>query len=273
MSVVPRSAIHIFRVNWQNRQVVLDLVRREFRLRYLGSLFGSYWNLIHPVAMIAIFSAIFSQTMRVRIGGAGMEGPLAYTIYLCSGLLAWNAFTDMVLRGTRVFLDNSTLIKKVSFPIEVLPSIVIGSATINFVIAYSIFLLLVLASGAGLSQTLLSIPLIFALQAVLAVGIVMLTSVLNVFFRDIEQILSIGLQMWFWLTPIVYTEQNVPEAFRVILQYNPMYYFISAYHAAVVDKAWPSPEMLAVCAGIAALALVGGAAFMTRFKHDIPDEL
>lgn len=272
--MIPRSAIHVLRVNWSHRDMVLDLVRREFRLRYLGSLFGSYWNIIHPVAMIAIFSAIFSQTMQVRVGGgAAFGGPLAYTVYLCSGLLAWNAFTDMVNRGTRVFLDNGTLIKKVSFPIEVLPSITIGSATINFVISYAIFMVLVQVSGVGMSETLLAVPMIFLLQAMFAIGLVMASSVLNVFFRDIEQVIAISFQIWFWLTPIVYTEQNVPEAFRAVLKYNPMYYFISSYHTVVVEKAWPTGEQWGVCAGLAAVALVAGAAFMARFKGDIPDEL
>ncbi len=270
---LPRSALHIARVNWRNRQVTLDLIARDFRLRYLGSVFGGYWNIIHPVMMIAIFTAVFSKVMPARVAAISKDNAFAYTIYLCAGLLPWNAFIEMVQRGTRVYLDNAGLIKKVAFPTEVLPAIVAGSSSITFFISITLCLLLSVATGFGVASSWLAVPLIFGLQVGMALGLIMITSVLNVFFRDMEQMVSVVFQIWFWLTPVVYLVDSVPDLLRIILYLNPFYYFIEAYHDAIVRHVWPSTNLWLACIGLAAGAVCLGASFLCHFKNDIPDEI
>ena len=255
--------------------MTLDLIKRDIKLRYLGSLFGGYWNFIHPLAMIIIFTAVFSQVMKVRLGsGAGTSGNyFSYTIYLCSALLPWNAFLETVSRGTRTFLENSWLIKKMSFPMELLHTVVAGSAAITFLIAFSLYLLVIFAVGFGVSWPIICLPLIFCIQTVFAIGLGMFFSILNVFFRDIEQVIGILFQVWFWLTPIVYLQDLLPERFKIVLYGNPLFYFAEMYHDVVFRQAWPHWPTMAAMAVLSVLVFFLGASFMCRFKNDVPDEI
>jgi len=271
--ILPRSTIHYVKINWRSSDLVMHLIRRDFRLRYLGSLFGSYWNLIHPITMILLYTAIFSQMMGARLATLGIENRFAYTIYLCAGLLPWNAFVEMVSRTTRVFLDQAPLIKKVSFPIEVLPTVVIASASFNFAIAFGLLLILCLASGVGISEHIVAVPFIFMVQMLLAAGIGMFTAVLNIFFRDVEQVVGIVMQVWFWMTPIVYLKQSVPEGFGKILLMNPMYYLVEMYHQVIVLHQWPDLRYFGIALASSVVVLMLGANFLSRFKSEIPDEI
>lgn len=274
--ILPRSSLHIARINWQKRRVVLDLVKRDVKLRYLGSIFGGYWNFIHPLTMIAIFTAVFSQLMKVKLGpgsGADSGNFFSYTIYLCAALLPWNAFMEMVNRGTRVFQENAGLIKKVAFPMEILGPAVIGSAAITFLISFGIYMLVILGTGYGVSWAIVCIPLIFVIQTIFAAGLGMIFSILNVFFRDVEQVMGILFQLWFWLTPIVYFKEFVPERFRYFFYINPFYYITDLYHDVVFNKVWPHWPTLVGIASFSLLVFFIGASFMCRFERDIPDEI
>jgi len=253
--------------------MIFDLVRRDFRLRYLGSMMGRYWNIIHPLAMIGLYSLVFSHFMAARIGGGNDNNPFLYTIYLCAGILPWNAFSEAIMRGTSSFLENSHLIKKVAFPLETLPFMVAGSAAISFGISLAILVALLLGTSHGIGWPFVMVPVIFALQMIMAQGLGMIGAVLNVFFRDTQQILGIVFQIWFWLTPVVYLPDRVPEAFQYLLKLNPFYYFINIYHDTIVYQRWPNWNHLVFCAGIALVVYCLGASFLTRFVHDIPDEV
>lgn len=279
MAIVGRLAASNGRMalaNWRHRALVMTLIRRDLRVRYLGSLLGKAWNLIHPLSMIAIYTLIFSQLMRARLGDAGANapsGPLAYTIYLCAGLLPWNAFVESLNRGARVFLDHSHLIKKVTFPLEVLPVVASGVASASFGISISILLVLAFAGGQGLTWAILGVPVVLVLQFAFATGLGMALSIVNVYFRDTEQLLQIGLQVWFWMTPIVYVESAVPKILQPVFLVNPMYWFVEAYHRMIFWGTWPDASVLFVCVGLAAVFWVGGNAVFMRCRHGVVDEV
>ncbi len=135
----------MLRALWLYRGFILGSVEREFRGRYLGSLLGSTWAILNPLAMILVYTVIFAQVMKARL--PGVESVFGYSIYLVSGLLPWNLFAEILSRSLSTFIDNGNLIKKSSFPRVSLPTIAIISASLNFVIVFALFLCFLVLSG------------------------------------------------------------------------------------------------------------------------------
>lgn len=266
-----RSVVHMTRTNWQNRQLIKDLIKRDFKLKYLGSILGSYWNFVHPIAMITIYTVIFSQLMHARIGNS--QGPFSFTIYLCAGLLPWTAFSEMVTRGTVTFHENANFIKKVSFPKEILQTVVTGSSLLTLLISMSIYVVLIHLVSSPLTWVVVFLPFALICQILLASGLGMILSVLNVFFRDIQQFISIFFQVWFWLTPIVYLADLIPEKFRFFLLLNPMYYIIKIYQKIFYEKVIPDSRILAMALICAIFMFISGCYTVWHFKDELVDEL
>lgn len=208
--------------------LMVSLTKREFRLRYLGSMLGSYWNLIHPLIMIAIYTIVFSQVMHARLGG--QVGPYSYSLYLCSGLLAWNFMGEIINRGVNTLVDNSSFLKKISFPPLILYGAMIGSAAINFFISFGIFfIVLQFIKPVSLLYLILYFSIVL-LMALFALGIAVTLGCLNVFMRDFQQITAVVFQLWFWFTPVVYLPDIIPTYARKLLYLNPAYVFIEPLH-------------------------------------------
>ena len=254
-----------------NRDLLWNFVVRDFKSRYAGSLMGIVWNVIHPLTSIIIYMVVFSRFMGAKLPGA--SDVYSYSIYLCAGLLPWNAFAEAISRSTTVFLDQAHLLKKVSFPKKLLGASVVLSSFINFLIGYSIFLIFLLLTGHRLGLASLLLPGLLILQFVFAFGLGLILSTLNVFFRDVAQLLSVGLQFWFWLTPIVYLEEILPELARNLVRLNPMYYFIRGYQTLILYNALPPLRLIGTASLLAILALLGGSMVFFQLKDDIVDEV
>jgi lipopolysaccharide transport system permease protein len=261
----------LMRAVWQYRGFVWGMVSREFQARYLHSLLGSAWAVLNPAAMIAIYTVIFSQVMRARLPGA--DDTFAYSIYLCAGLLPWTFFAEVLTRSLSVFLDHAALLKKVSFPRISLPVFLLLSSTVNFVIIFGLFLIVLVALGRFPGWVILALLPLLALQQALALGLGTLLGVLNVFFRDIGQLAAVILQFWFWLTPIVYSTAILPERARTILAWNPLAAPIDAYQQILVAGTWPQwsrfvPHLI----GTALVLTLAFVAF-DRLSGEMVDEL
>jgi len=259
------------RAIWQYRGFVWGMVGREFRLRYRHSLLGSAWALLNPAAMIAIYTLIFSQVMRARL--PGLDDTFAYSIYLCAGLLAWNYFSELVGRCLTVFLDNATLLKKVSFPRSSLPVILLLSSSLNFAIIFGLFLCVLTAVGRFPGWVVFAMVPLLALQQAFALGLGILLGVLNVFFRDVAQLVWVVLQFWFWLTPIVYSTALLPERVRGLFAWNPMARLVGAYQQILLVGAWPEWSQFRLQAVGAALVLVLAFVAFDRLEGEMVDEL
>src|SRR5690606_9605932 len=139
-----------------------------------------------PLALIIIYTFVFGIVMEVKLGGVAGGNKYAFVVFLCAGLLPWNTFTEMLQRGTTVFVDNAHLIKKVRFPLEILQSVVVGSASLNFLIAFGLYLIVIAATGHGISSTILLLPVFLIFQVFFTVGLGMFLAVFNVLFRDVQ---------------------------------------------------------------------------------------
>ena len=260
-----------FRALWDYRAFVLGMVARDFRGRYLGSVLGSSWAILNPLAQIVIYTLIFSQVMRARL--PNIQDPLAYSLYLCAGLLTWNYFVEVLLRSQTVFLEQANMLKKVSFPRVTLPSYVFLSASVNFLIIWALFLAFLLVSGRWPGWVLVALVPLLLLQQTLAVGLGLVLGVTNVFFRDVAQVVGVGLQFWFWLTPIVYPVTTVPEVVRNMIAWNPLYPLVTSYQQIIVEHRWPAWTALWVVAAAAlAVAVLSDTAFR-RLAGPMVDEL
>jgi lipopolysaccharide transport system permease protein len=258
---------------WAYRGFVLGSVKREFQAKYSNAMLGALWSLLSPLAMIVVYTVIFSQVMHNKLPGADPGARFAYSIYLCAGVLTWGLFAEMVARAQGMFLEQANLIKKVSFPRICLPIIVALNALVNFGIIFGLFTLFLLASGTFPGPVFLAILPILLVQLLLALGIGMIAGVLNVFFRDVGQFVTIAMQFWFWLTPIVYPAAILPPEVRPLLDYNPMARLIQAYQQVLVKGAMPDWANLAPVLVLALLLCAFGLRLFRRRAGEMVDEL
>lgn len=262
---------HVFLQLWDYRRFILSGVAREIRGRYLGSLLGGVWAVLSPLAMILVYTFIFSHIMKARL--PGVDTPYAYSVYLCAGLLPWQAFNEVLVRCQGIFTDNANLIKKANFPRLCLPAMVTVTALANFAIVFLIFLVFLALFGLLPGAALLAAIPLLLLQTVFALGLGVALGVIHVFFRDVGQMVSIGLQLWFWGTPIVYPLKVIPENWNWLIELNPMYWFMDAWQSAFTLGVFPSPERLLGLLGFAVVATALGLALYNRHGPYIVDEL
>ena len=257
---------------WGYRQFIASSVQREIQTRYRASLFGAFWTVAQPLALVLIYTVIFGRLLGARLPGHDAV-PYAFSIYLCAGVITWTLFTEMLTRLSTVFLDNSTLIKKTAFPRICLPAIVTGTAMVNFGIILGLYLGFLLWVGHLPGMAFFAvIPLVF-LQILFALGLGILLGTANVFFRDVAQFVGVLLQFWFWLTPIVYPAEIVPERFQMLLALNPLKPLMMAYQRIFLDQQWPDFASLLPLSLVTVGLLAVGLGFFLRRAGELVDEL
>jgi len=227
----------LVRSTWLYRGFIVGSVKREFQSRYRNSLLGALWTVLNPLAMIIVYTVIFSQLMKARL--PGVDNGLAYGIYLCAGILTWGFFAEILGRSQSVFLENANLIKKLSFPRICLPLIVVLNAGVNFAIIFALYLVFLLVTQNFPGWAVFGVLPVLAIQIAFSIGLGIILGVLNVFFRDVGQFIGIFLQFWFWFTPIVYPLSILPESIQPLIAFNPMVPLIGAYQTIFVYGHWP----------------------------------
>lgn len=256
---------------WHYRGFILGSVQREFQSRYRNSLLGALWTVLNPLAMIIVYTVIFSRLMQARL--PGVENDLGYGIYLCAGLLTWGLFAEILGRSQAVFLEHANLLKKLSFPRICLPLVVVLNALLNFGIIIGLFLGFLLVTGNFPGWVILGMLPVLLIQVVFAVGLGIILGVLNVFFRDVGQMTGIVLQFWFWFTPIIYPPSILPESAAALLKWNPMVPLIQAYQGIFVQAAWPQWGSLWPMALISVLLCLFGLSLFRKRAGEMVDEL
>ncbi|MNJ12659.1 Polysialic acid transport protein KpsM [compost metagenome] len=246
---------------WNYRGFVVSSIRNEFITRFARSRLGGLWMIVHPLAQVAIYALILSNVLAAKL--PGLDNTYAYPLYLMAGCLAWNLFSEIVSRNLNLFIENGNLMKKMSFPRITLPVIVVGSALLNNLLLFVAMLVVFAVLGQMPTlQLLWLLPLTLAVVA-LAVGLGLILGVLNVFVRDIGQVVPIVLQVWFWFTPIVYPSSIIPDYLKDSMSLNPMFAIVSAYHQVLVYSQSPDLQQVAITTGVA-LALMALGLFMFR---------
>ena len=256
---------------WAFRSFITGSIKREFQVRYQGTLFGVFWVVAQPLAMILIYTVIFAGFMKPSL--PGHESRFAYSIYLCSGILTWGLFTDMLGRCVNIFVENGNLLKKLRFPKLCLPIIIAASSLLHFAIVMTLFLLFLLFSGNFPGWMLLAMLPVLLVQVAFTMGLGIFLATINVFYRDVNQTIGVLLQFWFWMTPIVYAPRILPSFASAIISWNPIWPLIDAYHTIFLNGQSPVWSSLLYPACLAAIFVVLGFFAFLKLQGEIVDEL
>lgn len=256
---------------WDYRHFVVSSIHNELISRFARSKLGGLWMIINPLAQVAIYALILSNVLAAKL--PGIDNKYAYAIYLMAGLLAWTLFNETVSRCLTLFIEQGNLMKKMRFPRLALPAIVVGSSLVNngllFIAMLGVFLLL----GHHFSIAMLWLFPLTLILVGFSLGIGLVLGVMNVFLRDLGQVVPILLQMLFWFTPIVYPVDIIPEGFRHLLSFNPLYHFTSAYQDIIVYGRSPDFSGVAVISILTCLLLLLSLFLFRRANEEMVDVL
>jgi ABC-2 type transport system permease protein len=223
--------------------VLVNLIRKELKVKYTASVLGAVWSLLNPVVFLAVFSFV-AEVFGNRVPD--------FPVFLLSGLLAWNFVSNALLAGSRSVIDNANLVKKMAFPREILPLSSIGVALFDFVVQSAVFLVFIGVSGHGFHvPELWLLPLVLVVAIVFATALTLWMAALNVRYRDVGHLLNLALLVWFWATPIVYQGwlvQDKLESVRILwfdawalYLLNPVAVIVLGFQRALYGVVVPDP--------------------------------
>lgn len=242
----------IFKDLYAYRELLKNNIKKDIRGKYKGSFLGVIWTFMNPLLMTLVYAIVFPYLMR----GAQYEH---YTTFLVIGLLAWNWFSTCISQGTYTILGNGGILKKVYFPREILPISVVTSGLINYLITLVIIVFFLIFSGIGFNINMLWLPLIIITQYLLTLGIIFITSALNVYLRDLEYIIQFFMQILFYATPILYSLDIFgTSVLAKIISFNPMTAIINSYRNVLYWGKMPQiKSLLIVLLGSILLCFIG----------------
>ncbi|HUY98226.1 MAG TPA: ABC transporter permease [Verrucomicrobiae bacterium] len=261
----------------RNRELLAELVRRDVRARYRGSALGVLWTLLNPILFMTVYTVVFSVLL-----GATYPGGVPAAAYILTGLLVWNFFSQAVSFATSSVLSNSGLVRKVAFPWVLLTVSAVTAALVNYLISLVLLVPIFIIFKLPLSLALVMLPVLVVIPYVLALGVGLLLAAGNVYFRDLEHLVQVGLLVWLYLTPIVYPPNLVAahdhglggHIFSFFFRFNPMTWVVRAMEDVITRGLWPLHWHGLVYAGVAAVTLLGcGVVVFHRARRRFAEEV
>lgn len=265
-----------------SRELMVSLTQRELRGKFKRSLLGWSWSLINPLATMAIFTVVFGIFLGLEVPPGDPSGLDNFALFLLCGLLPWNFVANGINGSMGALLNNSNLIKKVYFPREVLVAAVIASSGVAFLIEMAVLAVALVVAGNFVVPWLVPVLFLAAVQAVLVAGVGLFLSVLNVYFRDVQHLVGIVLQFWFYSTPVVYPLAVVPRQrellgvevpVRTLYELNPMVRFVEAYRDLLYDMRFPPLADILYLVIVSAAVFVIGMLVFVRLEPKLAEEL
>lgn len=243
---------------WRYRGLLRRLVARDLRIKYKGSALGFGWSLLNPLLMAAVYTIAFRYVLHVQTP--------YFPLFLLSGLMPWTFHSTALTSATGAVVDSGSLVRKVAFPRMLLPMAAVATQFVQFIAMYTIVVPLAVVAGPGATSTLLLVVPLALLQCGFVVGLALVSTTLYVSYRDVRHLLDVVLQVWFWVTPIVYPLALVPDGIRAFVSANPMAAFVTSYHQLVVEQTLPSAAQVGVLVLSAAASLGLGVLVFTRHE-------
>lgn len=254
-----------------HRHLIRQFAVRDIVGRYKGSWLGMVWSLINPLVMLVIYTFVFSVVFKMKWGQAGSDSHSGFAINLFAGLVVFNVFSECVLRSPALIVANPNYVKKVVFPLQILPITILGSA----LFFAGINTLLVLIANFVVNRTICVTALCFPLAVVplvlMTLGLTWFLASLGVYLRDLVHVVAIVTQILFYLTPIFYPMSAVPERFQVVMQFNPLTHLAEAARQTLLWGTWPSWHWLAGVTVFAAVIAQLGYAWFMKTKRGFAD--
>lgn len=237
---------------FQHRDLLLLWTLRTVKARYQQSVLGGLWAILQPVAAVAIFSVIFTFFVPVNTRG------IPYVIFSYTAMVPWTLFSTSITDMVDSLVSNMNLVSKIYFPREILPIAALFARLLDFGIASIVFIALMLYFRIpAYLPAYLFLPIILIIQLLLALGLGLMGSALNVFYRDLKHIFALGLQIWFYATPIIYPVSSVPSSLHTAYFLNPMAGAIEAYRDVLLDQSLPGNYLILSAASAIVIFLVG----------------
>lgn len=256
---------------WHYRHFILTSIRNDLRTRFARSKLGAAWAILQPLAQGAIYALVLGRILGSHLQGTNNR--YAYVIYLLSGLLGWTLFAELITRCLTIFVDNASLLKKMVFPRICLPLIVAGSCLLNnlFLLAATFIIFFLVGNLPGWMW--LWLPVLIAITLLFGLALGLILGVLNVFVRDVAQVMNVVMQLWFWLTPIVYAINILSGHFALVLRLNPMYAICSSYQQVLLWGHLPHLKTLGAIVVLSIVMLMVGMSLFRRASPDMVDVL
>jgi lipopolysaccharide transport system permease protein len=248
------------------RELLKNLVLKDIKLKYRGSVFGFLWSLANPLLMMVVYTFAFTYVLRIRSQG--------FVFSLMLSLLSWTFFSSSAAMSTGAIVDNSGLLKSVIFPRAILPIATVLFNLAQYLLTVSVFLpAMMLWFHVSPSGSMMLFPLFLALQIVFTIGVALILATATAFFRDVRHLLEVALAVMFWTTPIVYELHQVPERLRLLILLSPVSSFVVAYQQLFYYRTWPEPTVWLVASAHATGAFVIGALLFLAFEDRFTEQL
>ena len=266
---------HFARNLVERRTLIYQLVKRDFQQRYVGSVVGWLWGLIHPLVLLGIYTFIFSWCLKSTLGPG--EVTRIYPLWLFSGMLPWLLFSETVQRSSGSLVEQANLITKTMFPSEIVPVSIFLSSLVSHLMAVGLFVFVVAIKEQRLSPAIALLPVGMLLLGLFGVGIGWVAASLQVYLRDTAQVVTVAMTLWFWITPIMITEATFrkapfPRGVEFVLNANPLVYVVHVYRQMLLGIGVPWGD-LGSAAGFAVGTFVLGGLFFRHMKRGFADVL
>ena len=271
---------------WASRELLANLTSREIRGKYRRTIFGQLWSLANPLALMLIYTFVFSFIFRITPEPGDPSGLDYFALWLLCGLLPWMFMANVINTGMASLTDNANLIQKVSFPRMVLPLAQVGTSAYNWFFEMGVLVIALLIAGAAVIPWLPLVIVAMVLLALFASGIALMLSIANVHFRDTQYFVTLVLQMWMYLTPIIYPFSIVQaESDKIgglgdtsitiadLYQLNPMVHFVELFRQLLYDNRWPDTSVWVWCVTAAVVTFVVGVVVFKRSEKSLAEEL
>jgi lipopolysaccharide transport system permease protein len=255
-----RPMVRHFRELYQYRGLLLSLVQRELKARYRGSVLGFFWTFLNPTLQMLVYAVVFGVIMKNKIA--------SYPYFMFVGMLPWIWFSSSLSAGASAISDRRDLMTKVRFPAQVLPAAVVATNFCNYVFSLPLMIVLGLVFGQRPTWHLVAFPVVVLAQLLFTLAMVYMLSAFNVRFRDLQHIVINLVMLWFFLTPVLYREETIPERFRTLaLLGNPMAIVITSYQAIFYEHRLPDAGPLLLLLG-GSLALLWAASHIFEARRE-----
>lgn len=253
---------------WAHRELIRQFIKREVRSRYQGSFLGVLWSFITPLLMLTVYTFVFSIIFKARWGNQFSDSSQAgFALTLFTGLIAFQVFSECINRAPGLIISSPNYVKKVVFPLEILPVSVLGSALVNSLFSLVILLAANLIFHGVIPWTIIFLPLMYLPLALLCLGLGWFLASLGVFVRDIGQLIGLAVQVLFFMTPIFYPISAIPEHLRFILYLNPLTFIVNHFRRVLLWGQMPDwTEFLVITILTGALCTLGYVWFMKSKK-------
>jgi lipopolysaccharide transport system permease protein len=256
-------------IPWRNRSLIRTLVRRDILSRYAGSVGGTFWTILNPLLLMLTYFFVFGLVLDARADGD--PSVTGFAFYFLAGMMPWLAFSDSLARAPGILIEHRNFIRKLVFPVETLPVNIVVTGLVTEFFGVAILLIGLLVVRGHLPLTLLYLPLLIIPQVLLTAGICWFLAALGVFVRDLSQIMGYLLMIWFFATPICYSESKVPPFAARLLAFNPMYVMVRNYRRILLESTAPNWHSLAWVTAASVIIFLAGHAWFRKLRRSFAD--